>query len=382
MFNKETQNRQCPEMLTRLLNSVVMVLIVVIVLSIATMRAMTQSLSKEETVVSVIPFTEEQAARGRVLFRKNCMFCHSSNEGDRQTPEQHLRGFLVGADSTPMAFSVGGRYPLKYPTVYHLFARIRGSMPAWDIESVSHSQKLDIVAYLLSEAGLSSGPKELLLDVEAMKMMRLRDSTVSSEEPGFKPIFNGNDFSGIKFLFGTNCRPAPDGCGKTEPTSFRVENGTIVGEGREHGYLYTENQYLNFNLRYDYRWVPPADHDLGDSYFSTASAGTLLFITEAENQIWPRCMEIEGDNSNIMRAIGMGAQIKTEHDEVAAIAVNKGPGPWNSVEIVSQNGEVIVYLNGVKVTHVTEHPFVKPGYIAFQYQGGKIAYRNIRIKDG
>ena len=381
MFNKEKQRRESPKMLTRLLNPVVTVLVIVIVLSMCAVQVMAQSLGQEEAVASGVPFTEEQAARGRALFRKNCMFCHSSNEGDRKTPEQNLRGFLVGADSIPMAFSVGGRYPLKYPTVYHLFARIRGSMPAWDIESVSHSQKIDIVAYLLSEAGLSSGSKELLLDVEAMKRMRLGDLSVSSEEPGFEPIFNGDDFSGIKFLFGTNCKPAPEGCGKTEPTSFRIENGTIIGEGREHGYLYTENKYLNFNLRYDYRWVPPADHDLGDSYFSTASAGTLLFITEAENQIWPRCMEIEGDNSNIMRAIGMGAQIKTEHDAAIAVAVNKGPGPWNSVEIVSQNGEVTVYLNGVKVTHVTEHPFAEPGYIAFQYQGGKIAYRNIRIKD-
>ena len=351
-----------------------------VIVSPAAATATAQSSSGEDAITA-IPFTEAQVARGQALFRKNCMFCHSSNNGNRASRDEPLRGILVGAGLPRSVLHLGGGRPLQYPTVYHLFARIRGAMPAWDIESISPAQKLDIVAYLLREAGLPPGPAELTLDVAALKRMRLSDPPSAPEEPGFAPVFNGRDFTGIKFLFGTNCTPAPDDCGKTEPTSFRIEHGTIVGHGREHGYFYTERRYLDFTLRFDFMWVPPADADPEDQSFSEASGGILLFITDAENQIWPKSIEIEGDNDNLMAAIGVAARIEATTDRAAVALANKGPNRWNAVEIVSQDGEVTTSLNGARVSHVREHPFTEPGSIAFQYQGGTIAYRNLRIKE-
>src|SRR3989442_11057898 len=114
-----------------------------------------------------------------------------------------------------------------------------------------------MVRFLLKENGLPPTQRELTLDTEAMKMMLLA-KPAPSEEPGFATLFNGKDFTNFKFLFGINCTPPP-GCGRTDPDVFSVQNGVIVSSGRHSGYMYTEKRYLNFELRFDYRIVPPPD---------------------------------------------------------------------------------------------------------------------------
>ena len=273
--------------------------------------------------------------------------------------------------------NLGGRAIVStFPSVYHLYARIRDAMPAWDIEAVSPTQKVDIVAFLLKENGIPPGARELSPDVAAMKNMRLAGPKPWPNEPGFEPIFNGKDFTNLRFLFGYNCAPPP-GCGKTDPTVFTVKDGTIVAHGRQHGYMYTERRYLDFDLRLDYRIVPPEDHDLGDEVFLNGG-GLFLFLTE--HRIWPVGLEIEGDNNRILTPYGIGRPITSTYDEPAAARANKGPGPWNSVQIVSKNGQVDVFLNGTRVARVSQHPFREPGHIGIQYQGGTWRYRRLRIK--
>ena len=61
-------------------------------------------------------------------------------------------------------------------------------------------------------------------------------------------------------------------------------------------------------------------------------------------------------------------------------ATGRPIGEWQSIEIVSKNGQIDTFLNGTPISHVSEHPFKEPGHIAIQYQGGTWVYRNIRIK--
>src|SRR5207302_1060463 len=129
-------------------------------------------------------------------------------------------------------------------------------------ESVSQAEKVDIVAYLLQTSGFPAGTAELPLDVAAMKKMALAAPPAHDAEPGFEKIFDGTRLAGMKYLFGFNCTPAPPGCGRTDPAGvITVANGVIVAQGRYHGMMYTEKKYLDFDLRFDYRWVPPPDVD-------------------------------------------------------------------------------------------------------------------------
>jgi hypothetical protein len=54
---------------------------------------------------------------------------------------------------------------------------------------------------------------------------------------------------------------------------------------------------------------------------------------------------------------------------------------WNSVEIVSKEGQVRAYLNGTLISAVTQHDFIRAGHIGFQSEGAEIYFRNIRIRE-
>jgi mono/diheme cytochrome c family protein len=318
-------------------------------------------------------YTEEQAARGKVLFYRHCAMCHTSGDpAMEKTDAQPERGWRMG-DRTNMR-----NLPIRYyPTVYHLFERIRDFMPGWDIDGATPSEKIDIVAYLLKTNKFPPGSAELSLDVAAMKKMPIATVAPDAPEEGFEPLVVGSTTPGLKNVFGFSCAPQPGGCGRTDGAGvLKVENGVITAEGRYHGMIYTEKKYRDFDLRFDYRWIPPADMDPDDD-FPSVSSGYLLFIDQPS--VWPTCIEIEGNEVHPMAPYAMGGTAKSTYDEKLAHSYRKAGGHWNQVRIVSSGGDVKVFLNGALISHITEHTF-PPGHIGFQYQGGKIEWRRIRIK--
>jgi len=315
-------------------------------------------------------YTDAQARRGQVLFGKVCTPCHTSTP---DFPASRLagRGFALG--SQKIFIDVGGRYLQKYPSVYHIYRRVRDSMPSYDATSVSPIDKVDIVAYLLKANGLPAGDVPLPPDTTAMKTLR-----IGAGERGFVPLFNGKDFTGIRFLLGPNCRPAPAGCGRTEPGSvFTVADGAIVTNGKVQGYWYPDQKYLNFTLRFDYKFERPADLDPGDEFFD-GNSGYLLFVTD--HKVWPKGIEVQGNNSNMLDAFGMDAKVVSKDFPDARKRAYRPVGEWSSVEIVAKDGEVKSYANGELLSHVTAHEFKEAGYIGFQSEGVTLRWRNIRIK--
>jgi mono/diheme cytochrome c family protein len=328
-------------------------------------------------------YTERQAKRGQGLFNRNCALCHLADSTPMAEAIQAGRGIKVGANRALLP--LGGNYLKKtfeghpdYPSVYYLFNRIRESMPAWGANTVGIDDKVDIVAYLLQANGLPPGPRELKADVPAMKRMRLT-SVALPAEPGFETLFNGRDFTNFKFLLGPNCRPAPEGCGKSDPGSvYRVDEGEIVCTGKIQGYMYTEKKYLNFTLRFDYRFQPPADWEAGDDVVFYGNSGYFLFIND--HQVFPKGLQVEGYHRLPLILFPMDTKAKSiERVENRKMAL-KPLGEWNSVEIVSKDGQVNSSLNGVLLSTITEHEFRQPGAIGFEAEGSEIHWRNIRIK--
>ena len=334
----------------------------------------TATRSDEKTEQAAGWYTEAQAARGKALFYRHCGLCHTSGDPTMEkTAAQPDRGWAMGTTRSMRALPIR-----RYPTVYNLYQRIRDSMPGWDIDAATPSEKVDIVAYLLKSKSLPAGPTELPLDVEAMKKMPIGTMPPKVIEEGFAPLVEGTRIRGMKYLFGFNCTPAPAGCGRTDDAGVvKVENGVVVAEGRYHGLIYTEKKYRDFDLRFDYRWVPPADRDMDDEFYAISS-GYILFIEEPS--VWPKGIEVEGNEVHIMAAFPLGGgQVKTTYDTETVERYRKAVGKWNAVQIVSSGGEVKIYLNGGLTTHVAQHSY-PPGHIGFQYQGGHIEWRRIRIK--
>ena len=329
-------------------------------------------------------YTEAQATRGKAQFNRYCAMCHTIDGSTTTEQLRTGRGLRIGRGGRAL-MNLGGSYLKRsfeghpdYPSVYYLFNRIREAMPGFGADTVGIDAKVDIVAYLLSAHGLPPGPTELTAEVGAMKRMPINPAA-APDETGFEPLFNGRDFAGFKFLLGPNCKPAPEGCGKTDPGSvFRVEGGEIICTGKTQGYMYTEQKYLNFTLRFDYRFEPPLDWDYEDGVVFYGNSGHFLFIND--HQVWPKGVQIEGYHRRPLIPLPMDTRILWTEEPGAIQKAMRPLGAWNSVEIVSRNGRVKSSLNGILTNTITEHEFTEPGTIGFQSEGSEIHWRNIRIK--
>ena len=329
-------------------------------------------------------YTEAQATRGEVQFNRYCAMCHTVDGSTTAEQVRTGRGFRIGRGGRAL-MNLGGSYLKRsfeghpeYPSVYYLFNRIREAMPGFGADTVGIDAKVDIVAYLLNANGLPPGPRELTAEVGAMKRMPINPPP-APDETGFEPLFNGRDFAGFEFLLGPNCKPAPEGCGKADPGSvFRVEDGRIICNGKTQGYMYTEQKYLNFTLRFDYRFEPPPDWDYEDGVVFYGNSGYFLFIND--HLVWPKGVQIEGYHRRPLIPLPMDTMIQWTEEPGAIQKAMRPLGAWNSVEIVSRDGQVKSSLNGILTNTITEHEFTEPGTIAFQSEGSEIHWRNIRIK--
>jgi mono/diheme cytochrome c family protein len=88
-------------------------------------------------------YTEEQADRGRKIFRTQCADCHQT-----------------------------GEFKMGYLTVNDIFSS-RDSMPEISPGSVSAEAYVDLIAYIFSANGLPSGKEELEADPEILERIRI-----------------------------------------------------------------------------------------------------------------------------------------------------------------------------------------------------------------
>jgi S-disulfanyl-L-cysteine oxidoreductase SoxD len=326
-------------------------------------------------------YSAQQAARGKGFFDGSCANCHvaEAKQPAGKPTGDPLLDYVSLVDSGGVAVGsfriknhlAGEGFLQRWPSVGAFFKRIRTTMPQHEPDALDAQTYLDITAYLLQANGLASGPEDLPNDDERLDAMLL-------PEPGFQPLFNGHDFTGLSFVIGNSCAPQPQGCGSTRPApTFAIEKGSIQCTGYPPGYMYTDKQYFNFTLRFEYRLTPSAHAGPDDIYWG--NSGYLFFITE--NKVWPKSLEIEGLEVIALRPLGLDTAPTYRYDEHALRQAQRPPGRWNQVEIVSQGGEMRASLNGVLLAVVSKHEFTQPGHIGFQSEDARIAWRNLRIRE-
>jgi len=107
-------------------------------------------------------YTQAQAARGKPAFETSCGRCHNNE--------------LVGSERAPALKGEGFFSHWENDTLDKLFTKIRDTMPAGGIESVTDAGKLDILAFILSVNGAPAGKEELSLEpptaLEAITIVR------------------------------------------------------------------------------------------------------------------------------------------------------------------------------------------------------------------
>lgn len=102
-------------------------------------------------------FTDSQATRGDTLYRASCASCHGTDlNGGEMAPA--LRGGTFTSNWNDLALS-------------DLMDRIYQTMPANAPQSLSRTQSVDILAFLLRSGGFPAGPAELSSDGTSLQQV-------------------------------------------------------------------------------------------------------------------------------------------------------------------------------------------------------------------
>ena len=198
--------------------------------------------------------------------------------------------------------------------------------------------------------------------------MRRPKTSPSKPPEGFTSIFDGKSLAGWK--------PT----GKAEV--WTAEPGLIVCKGGGGGWLLTEKEFGDFEVRCEYRWEKEGGNsgvalrtpDKGDP----AYVGMEIQLIDDEG--WPGKLADYQHTGSIYDV------------QPAKEAKNKPIGEWNTVKIVCKGRKVIVVQNDVELVNANlddykakekGHPGLKreKGHVGFQSYNVRVEFRNVWIKE-
>jgi Domain of Unknown Function (DUF1080) len=210
---------------------------------------------------------------------------------------------------------------------------------------------------------------------------------ITNAQVGFKPLFDGKTTQGWHTYGKATVGRAwkiNDGILYLDPTEKQNDQG---------GDIVTDKEYSNFHLKLD--WKVASKSNSGIIFYINENPEKYknTYETGLEMQVLDNDGHPDGKISK-HRAGNLYDLIKSDIEPVKAV------GDWNTVEIISNKGELTFILNGVTVVKtnlwdenwkslIAGSKFVawkdfgtfKKGKIALQDHGDVVWYRNIVIKE-
>jgi hypothetical protein len=184
---------------------------------------------------------------------------------------------------------------------------------------------------------------------------------------GFTALFNGTDLKGWKVNEG----------GKMEV--WGAENGVLYVSGGGGGWLMTEVEYSNFEMRLEFKMPKMGNSGVG---LRSPMKGDPAYVG----------MEIQLLDDPNWSGLRPAQHTGSIYDVVpAAKFVNKPFGEWNTMRIVCNNRTVKVEINDTELVnanlddykdHYQKHPGLtaKTGHIGLQSYNYRVEFRNLFIK--
>ena len=120
---------------------------------------------------------------------------------------------------------------------------------------------------------------------------------------------------------------------------------------------------------------------------AVVAAGVLVRMV-GDDKVWPKSVEAQlqsgsaGDFWNIDEFTMTVDKSRTNGRNTKKLAtaspVERPLGEWNEYEIIVNQGDVILKVNGQELNRATDVEQV-PGFICLQSEGAEIHFRNVRI---
>ena len=197
------------------------------------------------------------------------------------------------------------------------------------------------------------------------------------KEEGFTPIFNGKDLSG--WVYGKR------GAGENKSgAGYAVENGAIYCTVKDGGNLYTEKEYADFVLRFEFKLTENANNGIG---IRAPLSGDSAYVG-MEIQV----LDDSGSQYKNLRPEQYHGSI---YDCFAAKRGSQKPvGEWNTEEIMAKGRHITVTVNGQVIVDANlddikdeaklkKHPGLAnvKGHIGFLGHGARVEFKNLRVKE-
>ena len=193
-----------------------------------------------------------------------------------------------------------------------------------------------------------------------------------TDDPAFKPIFNGKDLAGWINV-------------NTGPSTWAVRDGVIACSGHPTGVIRTDRQYENFVLEMEWRHLVPG-----------GNAGLFVWSDPicAKGQPFTRSLEVQvmdGQEGDWYTSDGdifpiHGATMKPENgrgngNRAFPTEKRMNPAPkWNHYRVECINGEISLAVNGKVVTR-GKNASPRKGFICLESEGSPCEFRNIKLKE-
>ncbi len=202
-------------------------------------------------------------------------------------------------------------------------------------------------------------------------------SAAFQTDPGFEALFNGRDLSG--WIYGTR-----QGKENKHGNGYQVSGGVIYCTREDGGNLFTEKEYRDFVLRFEFKLEPNGNNGIG--------IRAPLEGDPAYSGMEIQVLDDSGSNYRELRPAQYHGSI---YDVVPAKRGSLKPvGEWNSEEITARGRHITVRLNGNTIVDANlddirdeallkKHPgLARPaGHIGFLGHGSRVEFRNVRIRE-
>ncbi len=151
-----------------------------------------------------------------------------------------------------------------------------------------------------------------------------------------------------------------DGWEATSNANWRVEDGTIVVDDGEAGFLLRKESYKNYELSVEFKAA------------KGTNSGVFLSTMVNPKVLTEDCYELNiAPPDNPFPTGSLVARTKFE-----------GAGEsdeWRKFEVHVENGRVVVKLDGIEIVDYKAEPS-KGDRIGLQLNAGKVAFRNIKVR--
>ena len=205
-------------------------------------------------------------------------------------------------------------------------------------------------------------------------------------EEGFTPLFNGRDLTG--WVYGRR-----KGVEHRTGKGYQVENGVLFTTAEDGGNLFTEKQYSDFVLRFEFRLTENANNGIG--------IRAPLEGDAAYSGIEIQVLDDGGSKYTNLKPAQYHGSVYQMFP--ARRGFQKPVGEWNTEEIRVEGRRITVTLNGTVIVDANlddvkdeellarHRDLTKPegsrgiantrGHIGLLGHGTRVEFRNIRLKE-